>query len=131
MKTQRLVPVCLVAMLVLITLSMFGVSALSASQTLVKGDLDQNGRIDSRDTRALILHLLGADPLDALQMKLADVDDNGKVNTLDVREILEWIVNEETASAPTITTTTSTTPTTTTTKVSIDGDGYYDDVVKP
>lgn len=96
---------------------------------LIVGDINRNAQIDSDDIRLILRHIVGTRGLDASRMPQADVNGDGKVNTIDVSIVMDWIVNGETDTAPTLPTTTV--PTTTTTAPNVDDDGYYDDVVKP
>ena len=126
MKTPWL-PVCIVTICLIVSLSLSAVSASSSS--LIIGDLDRNGTVNSADVRALLLYMVGNGSLTAEQRLQVDVDDNARIDSSDARAVLAMIVWDK--KPVTISTTTTTIVTTTTTAPSLDDDGYYDDVIKP
>ncbi len=117
-----IVTICLI-----VSLSLSAVSASSSS--LIIGDLDRNGTVNSVDVRAMLRYMVGHGSLTAEQRLQADVDGNNRIDTADARAVLAMIVWDK--KPVTISTTTTTIVTTTTTAPSLDGDGYYDDVIKP
>lgn len=135
MKQQRALLAWIAAAVTVLSIS-FGVlcATASSSESLIMGDLNRNGCIDSKDARLMLFQIIDNRSFDELHAKQADLSGDGKVNTMDVHLVLKWMADGVGATAPTITTTTTATTTvatTTTTKPSIDDDGYYDDVVKP
>ena len=115
----------LTVILVSVTLS---VTALS-SPSVILGDLNRDGTLDSADIREMLRYMVGDRSLTAGERVIADCDGNTRVDTRDVRYVLEVLTQNLTQS--TVTTTTTTLPTGTTTTRAVGGDGYYDEIVRP
>ncbi len=67
------------------------------TNTVVKGDIDENGSFNSIDFGYLRAYLLGSKTLTETQKKAADVDNNGTVNSIDfatMRQVLLGIKTE-------------------------------------
>lgn len=61
------------------------------TNTVVKGDVDENGSFNSIDFGYLRAYLLGTKTLSQTQRKAADVDNNGTVDSIDfaiMRQVL-------------------------------------------
>lgn len=60
---------------------------------VVRGDVNFDGAIDSRDARLALCELLGTRPLTTLKCAAADMNGNGTVDSADVRDILRVSTN--------------------------------------
>ncbi|MCI8396551.1 MAG: hypothetical protein HFJ52_02445 [Clostridia bacterium] len=58
------------------------------------GDIDENGKIDTKDARLALLAYVGKQNLTLEQKILADVNKDGKVDTKDARQILLYYVGK-------------------------------------
>lgn len=77
-----------VAMVIVLTLFV-GVSA----ETVLKGDIDGNGKITASDARKVLRFAASLDPYTDKQVLLADIDGNGRITASDARSILRCAAN--------------------------------------
>lgn len=61
--------------------------------TILKGDADQDGEVDTADAKAILLYAMGSTSLTDNGELAADYDGNGEVSTNDARQILIALVN--------------------------------------
>ena len=63
-------------------------------EQIKKGDINGDGKIDTKDARLALLAYVGKTTLTEKQKNAADVDGNGKVDTKDARQILLYYVGK-------------------------------------
>lgn len=61
---------------------------------ILKGDINGDKKIDTKDARQALLAYVGKTKLTSNQIKAADVDGNGKIDTKDARQILLYYVGK-------------------------------------
>ncbi len=78
------------------TLTLGGDKAMTetVTDTLLNGDVDQNGRVDSTDARMVLQYAVKKIDQSALDLRAADVDGNGRVDSTDARLILQYAVRK-------------------------------------
>ncbi len=58
------------------------------------GDVNEDGEISTSDAKAVLMHVLGTEPLSGNALLAADFDGTGEITTADAREILLYIVTQ-------------------------------------
>ncbi len=66
--------------------------------TLIYGDVNGDGRINSSDLNALFQQLLGTKKISSCYLTAADADHNGKVSSADLNTVFKHILQEQTIS---------------------------------
>lgn len=69
--------------------------AAFATDAAKRGDVDQSGRVNTSDARAILRHAVSLDSLPEQAMAFADVDSDGAVKTADARLVLRMAVGLE------------------------------------
>ena len=66
----------------------------NGNQEMELGDINGDGKIDTKDARLALLAYVGKQKLTTEQIELADVNKDGKVDTKDARQILLYYVGK-------------------------------------
>lgn len=80
----------LTALVLTITVLSGATLSTSAAPTLLLGDTNQSGTVNTTDARLVLQYAAEKTELDATALVLADVDGSGIVNTSDARQILQY-----------------------------------------
>lgn len=67
--------------------------APTAAQTVIVGDVDLNGTVDTADARLILTSLITATVLSERQTIAADADGNGVIDTADARTVLQTVIS--------------------------------------
>ena len=68
-------------------------SSNNTDKTIIKGDVDNNGKIDAMDMYKIIQYILGNLQLNSNAIKAADFNDDGKIDAMDMYLIIQKIKN--------------------------------------
>ena len=97
MKTMRTILLLLAVLLVAAFPCNFIEKNIVHAQSIsiIKGDVDADGRVTASDARIVLRASVSLDRLSAAQSILADVNDDGNITALDARFVLRVAVNLE------------------------------------